>query len=113
VYSRHETQPFVAADPGDDAVALQANMAEHGHVFFSGALPAEPVLEARTGALVLLREASWVAPGGRYEARWTGVNPAPSGTDPEWLATLRRRRMPRTAAVATQRRSRAGWSSAA
>jgi ectoine hydroxylase-related dioxygenase (phytanoyl-CoA dioxygenase family) len=76
----------VAAEPADDAAALQAKVAEHGHVFVPGALPAEQVLEARAEALTLLRKAGWVAPGGPYEARWSGVKPSPLESDPEWLA---------------------------
>jgi hypothetical protein len=82
---RRTDQAFVAAEPGDDDDALRAKMAQHGHLFFPGALPTEPVMEARAEALALLRQAGWVAPGGPHDARWTGVKPSPSEQDPDWL----------------------------
>ena len=78
--------PFVAAESGDDAATVRAKMADHGHVFFPGALPSDSVLEARIEAIRLLREAGWVDSGEPHEARWTGDKPPPSEMDPQWLA---------------------------
>jgi hypothetical protein len=47
-------------------------MAEHGHLFFPGALPADVVLEGRAEAVRLLRDAGWVALADRMTACGVG-----------------------------------------
>lgn len=55
-------KPFVETDPNLDALAMRAEMAERGYLFFRRAVPEDAIMNVRRQVLELQREAGWLDP---------------------------------------------------